>query len=214
MKMSYYKRQQQGVVLVLALIMLLVVTVITVSSMRGVSLESSITVSHKRTSDLQDSAEGALREAEYRFYGPAYVFDKTEAVAANCDEGNTLRAQGVNRPCMLSVRPAQLQSFVEDPSLLTADTIDTFLNGNPNLAWMPFRGLDHQNTVAQPAAFEAEWNSMMITTSEDENESLNPEYGNTLEGRGTYFYLINGQANDGEFFVQSTIANIYTGINN
>lgn len=215
-----YKHQQQGVVLIIALIMLLVVTVITVSSMRGVTLESNITVTHKQTSDMLDSAEGALREAEYRFYGPAFVFDKTEPVAGNCSDANVLRRQNLNRPCLLDVKTAQLQQFVEDPSVLKNTNIDEFLNGGPELAWMPFRGLDPDHTVVQPATFLSDWNSMLITTSDDENESLNPEYGNTLEGAGTYFYLINARtrfdANDveGQFFLQSTIANIYIGINN
>ena len=212
--MNYHKqpRKQQGVVLILALIMLLVVTIITVSSMRGVTLESSITVSHKQTSDLLDSAEAALREGEYRFYGPAFVFDKTEPVPGNCASSNILRTRGLNRPCLLDVKSASVQNFVENPSILTNSNINDLLNGNPGLAWMTFKGLDANNPVEQPAMFPADWNSMMI--SDAENESINPEYGNVLEGIGTYFYLINGRANNGEFFVQSTIAYIYTGINN
>lgn len=208
------KRRESGIVLVLALIMLLMVTVITLSSMRGVTLESSITNAHKRTNDLRDSAEAALREAEYRFYGPGYVREKTEPVAGNCTVGNVIRPGNLNKPCLLDVKEDKLQEFVADPSLLLDENKDEYVDGAPNLVWMPFRGLDPAATHNQPAIFPAAWNSMMITVSEDENESLNPEYGSVLEGRGTYFYLINGQANNREYFVQSTIANFYIGINN
>lgn len=44
-------------------------------------------------------------------------------------------------------------------------------------------------------------------------EGVNAEYGDALQGKGTYFYLITAQAAD-QFAVQSTMANIYVGINN
>ncbi len=57
------------------------------------------------------------------------------------------------------------------------------------------------------------WNTYLITASADESEAINAEYGAVLEGRGTYYYLVNGQAND-ELAVQSNTANIYVGLNN
>lgn len=219
LKQKYIK--QQGVVLVLALIVLLMITVITLTSMRGVTLESSITTAHKRTNDLRDSAEGALREAEFRFYGPGYVREKTEPVSETCDLNNVLRPRNLNRPCMLNIKEDKLQEFVANPASLHSgddnDNTAEFIDGtrhNDFIAWMPFRGLDPAATTNQPAIFAASWNSMMITVSEDENESINPEYGNVLEGRGTYFYLINARTDNGEYVLQSTIANTYLGINN
>lgn len=212
--------QQKGVVLIIALIMLLAITLITVTSMRNTTLESNITTSHRLIADLQDSAESALREGEFRFYGPGHIRDKTEPVADNCSLENLLVASGLNKPCLLDISTTSRDQFVKDPSSLT----DSMLNTIPALDWMPFRGLSaeiaNELTGSQhPGNYPAWWNSMLITTSEEENESLNPEYGSVLEGKGTYFYLINSYAQDaaatGEtLYLQSTIANIYTGINN
>ncbi len=71
---------------------------------------------------------------------------------------------------------------------------------------MPYRGTE-AGSVSELDT-RAYWNSALITS-----EGVNAEYGDAMEGRGTYFYLITGQAAD-TLAVQSTIANIYLGLNN
>ncbi|WP_296254550.1 MULTISPECIES: pilus assembly PilX family protein [unclassified Pseudomonas] len=57
-------RQQQGATLLVALVMLLVITLLALSSLRGVSLESRITGNLRLQKILTNAAEGGLRVGE------------------------------------------------------------------------------------------------------------------------------------------------------
>ncbi|MEB0042450.1 MULTISPECIES: PilX N-terminal domain-containing pilus assembly protein [unclassified Pseudomonas] len=57
-------RQQAGITLVVAIIFLLIITVLAISSMRGVSLESRITANLKQQKTLRSAAEAGLRMGE------------------------------------------------------------------------------------------------------------------------------------------------------
>lgn len=204
-------KQQQGAVLLVAMVMLLILTLLAVSNMRGVTLESRITANRAETQRLHDVADAALREGEFRFYGPANLRHKLEHFPENCTEANKLDARGNNKPCLLKkIEDADdLKAFVNNPIAYQAATGNT---------WMEYRGLDpDENHYFTPDNNrETFWNSYLITSSADESEALNVEYGAVLEGRGTFYYLVNGQANDelAVQAVQSTTANIYVGLNN
>lgn len=206
-------QKQQGAVLIIALVMLLVLTVLAVSNMRGVVLESRITASRAETQRLDNVADAALREAEFRFYGPANLRDKLEFSADNCKLTNKLKANGLNKPCLLEkiTGSDDLKEFYENPLAYLGDSSAT--GTDSSLHWMTYRGLDAGNDYVADANRKSYWNTYLITGSADESEALNAEYGAVLEGRGTYYYLVNGQAND-ELVVQSTTANIYVGLNN
>lgn len=208
-------QKQQGAVLIIALVMLLVLTVLAVSNMRGVVLESRITASRAETLRLDNVADAALREGEFRFYGPANLRDKLEFSADNCKLANKLKANGLNKPCLLEkiTDSDDLKAFYEDPLAYLGKS--NAKGAGDSLLWMAYRGLDakesnYYNAEAERASF---WNTYLITASADEGQAINAEYGAVLEGRGTYYYLVNGQAND-ELVVQSTTANIYVGLNN
>lgn len=226
---NFKAQKQQGAVLVIALVMLLVLTVLAVSNMRGVTLESRITANRIETGRLQNLADAALREGEFRFYGPAYLRDKLEPnVGKNCIKDNKLNRYGNNRPCLLwDMNDSELTSYFSTPiSFLSGDsdyaekyavkTGKGVKAASPNaaLAWMPYRGLD--STVAnyfQPAnGKNAYWNSYRAMSGSEENETVNPEYGAALEGKGTFFFLVTAQADD-EFAAQSTVAVTYLGLN-
>jgi len=57
-------RPQSGVTLLIALVFLLIITVLGISSMRGVALESRITANLKQEKNLMNSAEAGLRIGE------------------------------------------------------------------------------------------------------------------------------------------------------
>ncbi len=206
-------RQQQGAVLVIALVMLLVLTVLAVGNMRGVVLESRITATRAETQRLYDVADAALREGEFRFYGPANLRDKLEHVSDNCKASNKLKENGFNKPCLLEEinDTENLKLFFNNPISYLGSS--TSVSSPSVLNWMPYRGLDAKNIYAADSKRNSFWNTYLISASADESEALNVEYGARLEGRGTYYYLVNGQAND-ELVVQSTTANIYVGLNN
>ncbi|MCK9534239.1 MAG: pilus assembly protein PilX [Pseudomonas sp.] len=222
-------REQQGAVLMIALVMLTVLTLLALNSMRAVVLDTRITAAHIETSHLQHFAESALREGEFRLYGPLHLRDKLEAdLARNCVKSNQLGASADNRPCLLTEMTAeQLQGFFSAPLRFftasnsytaqyayTTGSATQTAGANAVLAWMPYRGLDPHTGhyfVAERGE-HAYWNSYPIRASSAATQSLNPEYGAVLEGQGTFFYLVTGQAED-RVAVQSTVAVIQLGLN-
>jgi type IV pilus assembly protein PilX len=196
------RNSQRGAVLLVSLVMLLVITVLAVSSMRGVTLESRITANRANDMKTQNIADAALREAEFRFYGPGNLADKLEAKASNCLAANTLKTNGINSPCLLDVQTDRLLTFVDQPQLADGDDLLTASN-----VWMPYRGTD---PVTDTEA-DAHYNSILADVAG--NAAVNAEYGGRGEGSGTYFYLNNGKTGDA-LYLQSTHANIYLGLNN
>lgn len=210
------RQSQRGAVLLVALIMLLMLTMLAIGSMRGVTLETRITANRALDTQLQNVADAALREAEFRFYGPGNLTDKLEAKAANCSPSNTLKTNGLNKPCLLAIKKDKLLTFVDQPWNATKDFLEKdFLEEESEaglmLIWMPYRGTDPSASTTADSRYLAAWNS--ILAMETGNASVNAEYGMALEGQGTYFYLNNGKAGDA-LHLQSTHANIYLGINN
>lgn len=216
-------RNQKGVTLLIALVTLLVITVLAVGSMRGVTLESRISANRAQASQQQSLSDAALREGEFRFYGPAFLREKLEPHINNCTKNNTLKASGNNKPCLIEeMDETQLSLYFHHPleffkdgdnfpgkySVRTGSAAST-ASSSSTTAWMPYRGLDANNTFVGSNAY---WNSYRIMAGTQDNESVNPEYGAVLEGKGTYFFLINGQAGDA-IATQSTLKVIYPGLN-
>lgn len=225
--MKNFKAQsQQGAVLVIALVMLLVLTVLAVTNMRGVTLESRITANRVETERLQNLADAALREGEFRFYGSTYLRDKLEAnVGRNCIKNNKLNIYGNNRPCLLwEMDEDDLTAFFISPiSFFKASNDYTSQYTNKTgaetqaagaeavLAWMPYRGLDAKEEYYFKASNgkNAYWNGYPIPPGLCGGS---PESGDVLEGKGTYCFLVTAQAND-EVTAQSTITVTYLGLN-
>ena len=221
--MNNFKAQkQQGAVLIIALVMLLVLTVLAVTNMRGVTLESRITANRIETSRLQNLADAALREGEFRFYGEAYLREKLEPKKSNCTKDNQLNIYGNNRPCLLELMDdEQLSSFFKEPikflknndqnySALTGAAVQSAGNSD-TLAWMPYRGLDaDKDNYFKPSNGESGyWNGYPISPELCGEHS---EYSDVLEGKGSYCFLVTGQAND-QVAAQSTIVVNYLGLN-
>lgn len=207
-------RRQQGATLLVALIMLLALTILAVSNMRGVTLESRITANRVEASRLQNLADAALREGEFRFYGPAHLREKLEANIKNCSLANKLNKQGNNKPCLLEeMTDDELEEFFHSP-ITFLETNDYKSKYTTYLKWMPYRGLDAESEFkTNDSLGHSFWNSYRVISGSSENEAVNPEYGAALEGKGTYFFLVNGQG-DNLIAAQSTIAVVYTGLNN
>src|SRR5690606_12400602 len=95
-------KQQSGAALLVALILLAVVTVLTVSNMREVTLEGRMTANRMQAQQLQLASESALREAEKRYYGPAYTEEKLTESENNCQKNNVYKQLG-NKPCLIKL---------------------------------------------------------------------------------------------------------------
>jgi len=177
---SLNHKRQQGATLLVALVMLLILTVLAVSSMRGVLLESRITGNRAENLRLQTAADAALKEGEFRFFGPGYLRDKLEPNRVNCQKNNTLNLNGANKPCLLNIQvwtdviapdsdeetsSDRLKRFMLNPmDALQADGAATVAAGASTfVAWMPYRGLDpNDETQSDPRAY---WNSYLIAAS-------------------------------------------------
>ncbi len=219
-------RQQRAAVLVVALIMLLALTLLAVSSMRGVTLESRMTANRAVTERLYNSADAALREGEFRLYRAASGQNALEPNKANCTKDNKLRDSANNISCLLQpMTDEQLQQFLQQPisflqnnyagyDAVTAKQAQAASN-SATLAWMPYRGLDaNESRYFQASEGQsAFWNVYRLLSSVQNNEVTHPEYGAALEGKGTFYFLVSAQAND-QVAVQSTVAVSYLGLNN
>jgi type IV pilus assembly protein PilX len=81
------QRNQAGATLLVALMMLLIITLLALSSLRGVSLESRITGNLKLQKTLTNAAEGALRMGEKSINlskAPSVVTTCVSAAPATC----------------------------------------------------------------------------------------------------------------------------------
>lgn len=217
-------RHQRGSVLLIALMLLIALTLLTLSNMRGVSLESRITANRVEASSLQNLADAALREGEFRFYGQANLQDKLEQDLENCTKGNKIKRLGFNKPCLLGeMSTDQLNEFFKKPL--------TFMNGEglsgfdkykaadidsagtgASLAWMPYVGTDPKNIIqTSDTTGRSYWNAYAMPA-----KGTNPEYGAVDTGSGTYFYLITGLADKGnnQIVTQSVLSVIYPGLDN
>jgi|SRR5690625_3203564 len=219
-----FVNRQQGAALLISMVMLLVLTALAVTSMRGVTLESRMTANRAHAMQLQNAAEAALREAEFRSYLPGSIRDKLEPNKANCTLANTIKKNAPHKACLLDLGIEDQKTFIANPV--------GFLEGhNPGagvLSWMPYRGTSFDDITTTTAAYQAYWNSMVAIAvyddpmEDEENQSAglddmifveNVEYGALAEGRGTYYYLHSGQADD-TLVVQSTTAAVFIGLNN
>ncbi|WP_027910043.1 PilX N-terminal domain-containing pilus assembly protein [Pseudomonas sp. URMO17WK12:I4] len=197
------RKQQTGAVLFVALIMLLVLTLLAVGSMRSTTLESRITANRAHDTQLQSAADAALRESEFRYYNAGNLLEKLEPNNANCTNDNTIKASGLNKPCLIGfTNNATLVNYINDPRSQTA-----------NVAWLTYRGTDSGDTssIGLKDNQSARFNSALLTFN-------CVEYGGVLEGQCTYFYLNNAQAIDSgtasSVYLQSSHANTYLGLNN
>lgn len=230
-----FQNKQHGAVLVVALVMLLVLTMLTISSMKNTTLETRVTASRADTQRLMDTAEAAIRQGEFSLYGVGKLRAKLEHTASNCMIGSS-------SPCVMvdidpQKDPNDPNSDPADEKIkmlmdLYVNPLTFFLNSSysdytnkyqirtgkdaisgKTLAWIPYKGLGSNANYKSDKNYNSYWNVYLLDGGADDSSSINVEYGAIGEGRGTFFYLVNGQSND-ELAVQSTTANIYLGLNN
>lgn len=214
----------------IALVMLLVITLIAVGTMRSTTLEMRLTGYRAENARLQNMVDAALREGEFRFYGPGHLDSKLNPNPdENCDPDiNKLNVFGNNKPCLLEeMSEADFEKFYLEP-VKTIRALWPEPEPEPEeeepeeekKRWMEYRGLDAHNQfsrakvgneyIEKPASF----NAYRIQEGAAENAAVNPEYGAALRGSGTYYYVITAKAGDEgeEIAAQSTIATIYLGL--
>lgn len=180
-------RTQQGASLFIALIILLVVTLLALSSVREVTLESRITGNFIEQQKLANSAEAGLRDGEASVTIPITPLEPT----TNC----TTTSVGRPPACLL-----KLLSSGYTYSLLFADA-------GKSRPYYPKNGTQpNSNTTIK-------WYALPAPSGEEHGEALNPEYGTRLGGGGITFYEINSQAintsTDNASYLRSITAKLF-----
>lgn len=198
---TFCYRKQSGAVLIIALVMLLVLTLLATSSMRGTALDARITGNHARTTNLQNLADAALREGEFRLIDPYNVGDKIEYVEANCSLNNKINKSNFNKPCLVDTSKIDIDKYFIQPIAELGNATD----GSEKLNWMPYRGLDSDKKFVPEDSSKSYWNANYMYTTETDPEKI-------LSGEGTHYFLVTGQA-ENEVAVQSTARAVYLGRN-
>lgn len=194
-------KKQRGAVLVIALVMLLVLTLLATSSMRGTALDARITGNHARTTELQNLADAALREGEFRLIDPFNVRGKIEYVEANCSLNNKLNKSGFNKPCLVDTSEIDIDKYFIQPIA----ELGNATGGSEKLSWMPYRGLDSDKKFEPEGSPKSYWNTYHMYTTETDPEKI-------ISGEGTHYFLVTGQA-ENEVAVQSTVRAVLLGLN-
>ena len=175
--------------------------------MRDVTLESRITGNRVFSEKARHLADATLREAEFRF-SPAQELrsQMLEAghMSTNCRKSNKLNLYGNNKPCLLNElfddkTEDVLAAFFAQPLTWLRNNYSGNKTGADSssaadssvITWMPYRGLDPDSSRYFVGDTTSYWNMYRLN-----DPAINPEYGDELRGRGTYFYLVNGQAAD------------------
>lgn len=143
--MNNFPAQQRGATLVIALAILVIVTLLAVSSMREVVLESRITGNVIEQTRLQNAAESGLREGERRFVN----------TLRPPEPGTGCTADNVARPCLLDLAALNLK---------LADTHQNpvgVLKGIAN-TWMSYRGSDITSATTAGTLYSVQWNNLPI----------------------------------------------------
>lgn len=156
------KNNQKGASLFIALIMLVVLTVLAVSSMRGVVLESKITGSMILSSKLFNQAESTVSSVENSINLLNSPMQECPSIATLCIE-KTLLDKVISPSFNYVIKPYS----------------DEFKD---------FAGPGNDRVISS-------WYVIPAPAGDAEGESLNPEYGQTLRGVGTFMYEVTVKSN-------------------
>ncbi|MBH9341573.1 type 4a pilus minor pilin PilX [Pseudomonas aeruginosa] len=194
--MNHPLSKQRGATLVITLAILVIVTLLAVSSMREVVLESRITGNVIEQTRLQNAAESGLREGERRFVN----------TLRPPEPGTGCTVDNIARPCLLNL--AALNVKLEDAHQAPVGVLKNTAN-----AWMDYRGSDVANATTAGTLYKVQWNNLPIPSGGQVNEAESPEYGNLMRGIGTFYYETNSVARNqtnSETVLQTVLARLYT----
>lgn len=179
--------KQQGAALFIALIILLVVTLLALSSMREVTLESRITGNFIEQQNLANSAESGLRNGEGSVTAP---FNPLEPTTRCATVDNSAQP-----PCLLKL---------VDDAYTYALLFDV---ANESRPYFPANGTEPNTNTS------INWYAMPAPSGGENGETENPEYGSMLSGNAIFRYEINSQAvnnsTDNAHYLRSTTAKFF-----
>lgn len=195
-------KKQNGSVLLVSLAFLIVLTLVAVVGYRMLINETRFSTTKAESDEKITYLNSALREAEFRIYGQSFIEQKINPKPQDVDRAckNSYKVShvlGSNAPCSIIINSqADINSYFANPSVRS--------NKYP---WFEFTG-------QRSANYKYFYNSYFINQGA-EVDNLNPEYGDSLSGRGTYYFLVNArltESNKDALIMQSTVSNYFMGI--
>lgn len=201
-------RKQGGSVLLVALTFLVVLSVLAIAGFQEVFLQNKIVSSRVLNEQLKNSADIALREGEMRLYSSVnyreLIDEDVDQLSKNCKADFNSEVQ-YNVPCLVKKIDDEnnLKELYNKPHLINS------------LVWQNAI-IKSDKKITDLASLPAKFNSYLISS----NASNSIEWEEKMEGRGTYYYLVNAisskpDSGDQQIYVsQSIFANYYPGLNN
>lgn len=176
---------QQGASLFVALIILLVITLLALSGVREVILESRIVGNLIEQQKLTTGAESGLRDGEINIVKPITPLEPT----STCTGGTN------PPPCLLS---------------LSNNTYSYgFLFGTSG-KYRPYKPADGTQSNLNTSV---NWYAMPAPSGGQDGESENPEYGSMFTGNATFRYEINSKStntnSNNSVYLRSTTAKLF-----
>ncbi len=176
---------QQGAALFVALIILLVITLLALSGVREVILESRIVGNLIEQQKLITGAESGLRDGEINIVKPITPLEPT----STCTGGTN------PPPCLLKLT-GNVYSY-------------GFLFGTSG-KYRPYKPADGtQNNLNT----SVNWYAMPAPSGGQDGESENPEYGSMFTGNATFRYEVNSKStntnSNNSVYLRSTTAKLF-----
>lgn len=201
------RRAQGGAALVLALVFLIILTVLAITNMREVALESRIVGNLVDQKACFNAAEAGLRDAEYRIagaptssspgsYPPLPVTRYAEGVYS-------LKPPNAVQQCSGDLAWDDVCVLDQDPTFSQA-----FEAGEAGFAGAKSYSPDNNQTEFRQ---EIVWYAVPFQAGAESGESEVPEYGAAAAGLSNVRHEINARANDNscEARLRSTVLRVY-----
>lgn len=200
------RNKQDGAALVLALVFLIILTVLAITNMREVALESRIVGNLVDQKGCFNAAEAGLRDGEYRIVGAL----STTTPGRYPSIPVTRYAEGV-----YSLKPPnavqQCSGELAWDDVCVLDQPPTFTQafeaGEAGYAGTKGYSPDNQTEFRQGIS----WYAIPFQAGAERGESEVPEYGAAAAGLNTVRHEINARANDTscEARLRSTVLRVY-----
>lgn len=185
LKNSYEIPNQQGAALFVALIILLLITLLALSGVREVILESRIVGNLIEQQKLFNGAESGLRDGEVNITKPITPLEPSNS----CTGGTN------PPPCLLKLtNNAYSYGFV-------------FGTNGMSRPYKPVDGTESNSNTS------ISWYAMPAPSGGQDGESENPEYGSMFTGNATFRYEVNSKStnttSNNSAYLRSTTAKLF-----
>lgn len=199
------RNKERGATLVIALVFLIILTVLAITNMREVALESRIVGNLVDQKGCFNAAEAGLRDAEYRIAGALSTATPGSypplPVTRYADGIYSLKPPNAVQECTSDLAWDDVCVLDQAPSFSQAFADDTGYAGSKS--YSPDNKTEFRQGIT--------WYAVPFQAGAESGESEVPEYGAAAAGLNTVRHEINARANDTscEARLRSTVLRVY-----